>query len=262
MIAENKAPGYASTAPIHCKFIKILLEMLENESIKHIIAWGMDGTYFTIFNVEEFIHKVMFTYFKHNRFANFIRLLNMYNFKKIKVMSSVKSSVYMNSNFIRNQPQLLSLIIRKTHNPNLSSTQHRYNESHSSGMLKNCVSTLSRRIQNETYKTEILLQKNRELYQHLSNDFYYIRNLEALLSQLVSQLVTNQSTRSETQARSSLDDTNFNQVQGGEKFLNSEQTKSENPVSDLSLVLGSGSTFVSEGNQRDKGETTQRKLLP
>lgn len=263
MIDEIKDPGYADKTQIQCKFIKILLEMLENESINHIIAWGMDGTYFTIYNVEEFIHKVMFTYFKHNRFANFIRLLNMYNFKKVKALSNTVSSAYKNIYFIRNQPHLLSQISRNAQNRKIASKQIRISESHNSGSdLRNCVATLTKRIQTESFKTDILLKKNRELYQHLSNDFYYIRNLETLLGQLVSQLVSIQSAnRSETNSRSLSCDIKSHDHKDNQ-FPISDQGNSLNHIENSKVInRGKGNTLVSIDNNRNKGDFNLIELV-
>lgn len=63
-------------------FIHKLYSMLEDDSIKHLIAWTPSNTSFVISPGEEF-SKVLAQYFKHTNPSSFVRQLNMYGFHKV-----------------------------------------------------------------------------------------------------------------------------------------------------------------------------------
>lgn len=107
-----------SISQIKCKFIKKLLEMLECREINDIISWTEEGEAFIIKNLKGFIEEILPRFYKHGKLSNFIRQLNMYNFKKLKkTTSSVdeKSSqlVYSNPLFKKDSFMSISSINRK-----------------------------------------------------------------------------------------------------------------------------------------------------
>ncbi|KNC79538.1 hypothetical protein SARC_08073 [Sphaeroforma arctica JP610] len=100
-------------------FLEKLLNMLDDHKTEDQIAWAADGASFHIFNPESFAKNILPRYFRHNKFASFVRQLNMYNFSKIPVDNATArgndSTVrFMNRLFVRGRPHLLSEMKRKS----------------------------------------------------------------------------------------------------------------------------------------------------
>lgn len=71
-----------STKPV--KFIIKLLALLEEDYSKGIIKWNKKGNIIEILDIHSLTNKLLPIIFKHNNLSNFIRQLNMYDFKKIR----------------------------------------------------------------------------------------------------------------------------------------------------------------------------------
>jgi hypothetical protein len=97
-------------------FLQKTYDMLNEETLSQIVAWNADGTEFIIYNTHEFSEKVLPMYFKHSNFASFIRQLNMYDFHKLR--SGGQEHIYKHSLFMRDRPDLLKDIHRKTSESN------------------------------------------------------------------------------------------------------------------------------------------------
>lgn len=99
---------------IKSKFVRQLLSLVENQSHSHIVSWSLDGNSLLIKDVVTFTNEILSKYYKHNSLSNFIRLLNMYGFKKVR-RARVKDSqlAYQNLNFTRNRTDLLCNVERK-----------------------------------------------------------------------------------------------------------------------------------------------------
>lgn len=102
-------------------FLSKLYNMVNDPASTDLIRWSTDGTSFIVERHEEFAAKVLPRFFKHNTFASFVRQLNMYDFHKVPhIMQGVMVSEnegevweFSNSNFQRDQPDLLLLVSRK-----------------------------------------------------------------------------------------------------------------------------------------------------
>lgn len=82
---NNSASALAATQQpkvIQTAFIHKLYSMLEDQSIKHLIAWSHSADSFIMSPSTEF-SKVLASYFKHTNISSFVRQLNMYGFHKV-----------------------------------------------------------------------------------------------------------------------------------------------------------------------------------
>lgn len=103
-----------SSSKIKFKFILKLLDMLNTPDINGIISWSKEGNSFIIKDIRNFIETILPCFYKHNSMSNFIRQLNMYNFKKLKQKTSDPDElVYHNPLFIKDNLKLIATIDRK-----------------------------------------------------------------------------------------------------------------------------------------------------
>lgn len=94
-------------------FIDSLYNICNNEDV---IQWNVEGTVFSIENIDHFSKIILPKYFKHKNYASFVRQLNMYNFTR-KTDSNMENSFkeyFKNKYFQRNKLELISNIQRKT----------------------------------------------------------------------------------------------------------------------------------------------------
>ncbi|KAF2016126.1 hypothetical protein BU24DRAFT_194291 [Aaosphaeria arxii CBS 175.79] len=75
--AAAQQPKVVQTA-----FIHKLYNMLEDQSIQHLISWSSSNESFVMSPSSEF-SKVLSSYFKHTNISSFVRQLNMYGFHKV-----------------------------------------------------------------------------------------------------------------------------------------------------------------------------------
>ncbi|KAF2191412.1 HSF-type DNA-binding domain-containing protein [Zopfia rhizophila CBS 207.26] len=75
--AAAQQPKVVQTA-----FIHKLYNMLEDQSIQHLISWSSTNESFVMSPSSEF-SKVLSSYFKHTNISSFVRQLNMYGFHKV-----------------------------------------------------------------------------------------------------------------------------------------------------------------------------------
>ncbi|KAF2645059.1 hypothetical protein P280DRAFT_390596 [Massarina eburnea CBS 473.64] len=87
--SSNGAPapvGAAAAAQqpkvVQTAFIHKLYNMLEDQSIQHLISWSSTNESFVMSPSSEF-SKVLSSYFKHTNISSFVRQLNMYGFHKV-----------------------------------------------------------------------------------------------------------------------------------------------------------------------------------
>ena len=107
----------------------IFYNNIQDENNKNIICWNKEGNGFIIVDYKKFITELLSTNFKTEVFSSFIRQLNLYDFHKIKSKENNNqnnnnniNSVYefSNVNFLKNEPEKINLIKRKTKNENIS----------------------------------------------------------------------------------------------------------------------------------------------
>ncbi|KAL4803920.1 HSF-type DNA-binding-domain-containing protein [Aspergillus unguis] len=83
---HGQAIGAAAAAQqpkvVQTAFIHKLYNMLEDQSIQHLISWSSTNDSFVMSPTSEF-SKVLAQYFKHTNISSFVRQLNMYGFHKV-----------------------------------------------------------------------------------------------------------------------------------------------------------------------------------
>ncbi|KAI0822773.1 hypothetical protein BC628DRAFT_1326322 [Trametes gibbosa] len=102
-------------------FLQKLYEIVNDTANEELIRWSEGGDSFYVLNHEKFAREVLGRWFKHQKFASFVRQLNMYGFHKIPHLQQgvLKSDSdnepwhFEHPNFHRGQPDLLCLIQRK-----------------------------------------------------------------------------------------------------------------------------------------------------
>jgi hypothetical protein len=101
----------------HYKFIIKLLDILNNEKeYGQIITWSFDGCYIEIKDQKKLVDVVLSNNFKHDNYSNFVRQLNMYNFKKERNYPGNGIIAYSNKYFIKGKEDLLIEIQRRSQN--------------------------------------------------------------------------------------------------------------------------------------------------
>ncbi|KAI9725317.1 MAG: hypothetical protein M1828_003332 [Chrysothrix sp. TS-e1954] len=82
--APSAGAASSQTQPkvVQTAFIHKLYNMLEDQSIQHLISWSSSNESFLISPSNEF-SKVLASYFKHTNISSFVRQLNMYGFHKV-----------------------------------------------------------------------------------------------------------------------------------------------------------------------------------
>lgn len=55
------------------KFLKILVQIVEDKAYQDLISWSQDGKAIVIKNPVEFAEKLLPIYFKHSNYASFVR---------------------------------------------------------------------------------------------------------------------------------------------------------------------------------------------
>lgn len=228
------------------KFIRRLTEMLNSTKHFDVISWSEDGCTFIIKDDKTFINKVLPIYFKHCSMPNFVRQLNMYDFKKVKRGDSSVIE-YKNSLFKKNQASLSLEINRKTPNQHLT-TKIETNASHIPP--KNCEfeenniinsSTLSEQSgsiffskQFDTLKAKIdsleckvskIESMNKTLFEDKSKINFsnsYISRLEALILKISNQVLTK---------------TELGDLVGNSSFLDNLKAQNSDDLSSASVKL-------------------------
>ncbi|PQE09850.1 hypothetical protein CJF30_00010336 [Rutstroemia sp. NJR-2017a BBW] len=80
--AAAAAAGGSGPKVVQTAFIHKLYNMLEDQSIQHLISWSNSAESFVMSPSTDF-SKVLSQYFKHTNISSFVRQLNMYGFHKV-----------------------------------------------------------------------------------------------------------------------------------------------------------------------------------
>ncbi|PKY42064.1 hypothetical protein RhiirA4_315390 [Rhizophagus irregularis] len=117
---DSPAPARTGNRSVPA-FLNKLYNMVNDPQSNDLIIWSETGNSFLVKRPQDFAKEVLPRFFKHNNFSSFVRQLNMYGFHKIPhlqqgVLQSDGQSEqweFSNTNFLRNQPDLLYYVTRK-----------------------------------------------------------------------------------------------------------------------------------------------------
>ncbi|GMK55776.1 hypothetical protein CspeluHIS016_0208320 [Cutaneotrichosporon spelunceum] len=106
-------------------FLNKLFSMVSEPETDNLIYWADSGDSFFVPNHERLAEELLPRFFKHRNFSSFVRQLNMYGFHKVphlqsgvlKNESPTELWEFVNPFFKRDQPQLLSRVMRKNNRP-------------------------------------------------------------------------------------------------------------------------------------------------
>lgn len=121
-------------------FLTKLYNMVNDNGSDELIKWSDDGNTFIVTKQDEFSEKVLPKFFKHGNFSSFVRQLNMYGFHKVPHVLSDKNLKnsefieFVNENFRRGKPELMSNLKRRAHK---SSSEETFKADITCGKRKN-----------------------------------------------------------------------------------------------------------------------------
>jgi hypothetical protein len=110
-VSQFTNPAASTTPHIVPPFLTKLYDMVTCNTYTDLIHWSTDGTAVVISNITMFSQSVLPQYFKHSKFASFLRQLNMYNFYTTRQEPQLRE--FKNPFFIREKVNLMSNIKRK-----------------------------------------------------------------------------------------------------------------------------------------------------
>jgi len=88
-----------------------MLEDADAQGFADVISWQPGGKSFKVHQTSAFSKTIMKSYFAQTKFKSFQRQLNIYGWKKVPL--GPNKGGYMHVNFIRGQPELCDLIVRR-----------------------------------------------------------------------------------------------------------------------------------------------------
>ncbi|KAJ8086722.1 Heat shock transcription factor [Marasmius tenuissimus] len=120
-VALNSNYGVASSSAKVPMFLQKLYKIVSDPSTNDVICWSDSGDSFFIHDHERLAKEHLGHWFKHNKFASFVRQLNMYGFHKIPHLqqgvlrsdSDAEHSQFAHPDFHRGQEHRLIFIERK-----------------------------------------------------------------------------------------------------------------------------------------------------
>jgi hypothetical protein len=94
-----------------CKLHKLLNDV-EEQGLTHIISWHPDGRCFRVHEPDEFVEKILPSYFKKSKYRSFQRQLNLYGFHRITALKPFWESCYHHPEFSRDDESACRKITR------------------------------------------------------------------------------------------------------------------------------------------------------
>merc|ERR1719322_37537 len=154
-------------------FLLKLISLLDAPEYKKYVSWEKEGKSFIIHDQANFSKIVLPKYFKHNKFASFVRQLNMYGFRKLPTsvnhgIASLHESIqFYHPLFIRGELQKLPMIKRKVAPANKTISDDMLQVSDDIQLLKNQYSVHNLNIedlklQNENLAREIIRLQSKQ----------------------------------------------------------------------------------------------------
>ncbi|KAI5954664.1 CTA8 [Candida jiufengensis] len=158
-------------------FVMKIWSMVNDKSNDEYIRWNEDGKTFQVFKREDFVHKILPAYFKHQNMSSFVRQLNMYGFHKVQDISNGTLHPncdknggdevwqFENPNFIKGREDLLEHIVR---NKSVSHEENQLTDTNqSSNEMSLLLSELNQIKQNQARLNEEIVrirQDNQNIY--------------------------------------------------------------------------------------------------
>ncbi|KAI8972754.1 HSF-type DNA-binding-domain-containing protein [Pilobolus umbonatus] len=147
-------PPNTTQKPTHTNtFVHKLYNMVVDTHYQHLISWAYTGSSFIVCNIMEFSRDVLPKHFKHNNFSSFVRQLNMYGFHKVnksprghRTLAENQIWEFSHEKFLRNRPDLLDEIKRKSMEPDSARRDNGDLQGHIA-MLQNSQSEMIQQIQ-------------------------------------------------------------------------------------------------------------------
>ncbi|CAB9499104.1 shock factor protein [Seminavis robusta] len=81
--AKLEPQGDAAEQVVFPVKLHTMLGQVEKDGLAHVVGWAPHGRCFMVRNKEEFVSRVLTTWFRQSKFASFQRQLNLYGFKRI-----------------------------------------------------------------------------------------------------------------------------------------------------------------------------------
>lgn len=97
-ISTSNLPSKTNNATGPSEFVKKLYKMLEEPESESVVGWGPQRTTLVIKDQILFQRDILPKHFKHSNFASFVRQLNKYDFRKIKISSAINQNIQNNPN--------------------------------------------------------------------------------------------------------------------------------------------------------------------
>jgi HSF-type DNA-binding len=104
---QPSPPTHQQLQPKKVTFPEELMEVLEDEQHRDVLAWMPDGLAFTIVNHKRFVTAKMQTLFKIRNMSSFVRKLSRWGFQRVHDVTTNNSDVFKHPHFHRGKNDVL-----------------------------------------------------------------------------------------------------------------------------------------------------------